>query len=189
MKEVATNDVDVVPEKVMAQKVCTRCHEMKPLAAFSSDKRASTGTQVACKRCQAEIRRQRRDIDIEVRRKWYEQNKEHVKTRNSEYKKRPDVSERRRMNERDRYWLKPDEARQKTAEYTKENRAELTRRARERTHIERMQLLPVYVAKVLGMRLKETPKVLLTMKQEQLAIRRLARQLKKATNETSKDTT
>lgn len=43
----------------MSTKSCTRCHEVKTLDAFSPDVRTSTGRMSRCKKCCAEVTRQR----------------------------------------------------------------------------------------------------------------------------------
>ena len=169
-----------------AEKACTRCGDVKPLAEYAADKRASTGTQSVCKKCQADIRRERRDKDREAQKRWREKNAEHVCAKRKEYAQA--TKPKRRQQERARYWKDPDKQRHKTAIYRAENREEVRRKNRQRLKEDRENLGPIYVAKTLGMRQKEVPPQLLEMKQEQLTMRRLARQLRKAKNESSKDT-
>lgn len=168
-----------------AKKACTRCGEVKPLTQYAADKRAKTGTQSACKCCQAAIRKARRDKDKAAAKAWRERNADKVAAKRKEYAQA--TKPKRRQQERARYWQDPDKHRHKVAQYKAENYDDVMRRNRERLKEDRESLGPVYVAKVLGMRPKEVPPPLLAMKQEQLALRRLARQLKKATNESSKD--
>jgi hypothetical protein len=168
-----------------AKKACSRCGDVKPMADYAADRRAKSGTQSACKQCQAAIRKDRRDKDRSAAAAWRERNAEHVRAKRKEYAAA--TKDRRRQQERARYWQDPDKHRREAAEYRAENREALTQRNRERLRQDRESLGPVYVAKVLGMRPKEVPPPLLAMKQEQLALRRLARQLRKATDESSKD--
>lgn len=177
------NDVLAAVEE--AKKACTRCGEVKRLSDYAVDKRAKSGTQSACKHCQAEIRKARRDKDRAAAAAWKERNAEHARAKNKEY--RSATKDRRLELERKRYWKDLDKQRSKAAKYRAKNHEAMTLRNRERLRKDRESLGPVYVAKVLGMRPKEVPPPLLAMKQEQLALRRLARQLRKATDESSKD--
>ena len=168
------------------QKACTRCGEVKPLAEYSADKRAKTGTQSTCKLCQAEIRKARREKDHAAAKAWRERNAEKVAEKKKKYRQATKL--KRRQQERVRYWKDPDKHRNKVAQYRVENYEDVMRRNRERLKQDRENLGPIYVAKVLGMRKTDVPPTLLAMKQEQLTLRRMARQLRKATNESSKDT-
>jgi hypothetical protein len=177
---------DLLAAADKAEKACTRCGEVKPLAEYAADKRASTGTQSVCKKCQADIRRGRRDKDREAQKRWREKNAEYVCAKRKEYDQK--TKPKRRQKERARYWKDPDKARKKAEEYRTDKYEDVMRRNREHLKEDRENLGPVYVAKVLGMRRKEVPPQLLEMKKEQLTLRRLARQLRKAKNESSKDT-
>jgi hypothetical protein len=158
---------------------------VKPLTEYAADRRAKTGTQSVCKCCQADIRKARRDKDRAAAKAWRDRNTDKVRAKRKEYQQA--TKPKRRQQERARYWEDPSKHRNKVAKYRAENHEAVTLRNRERLREDRESLGPVYVAKVLGMRPKEVPPPLLAMKQEQLALRRLARQLKKATHESSKD--
>lgn len=168
-----------------ATKACTRCGQVKPLTEYAADKRAKTGTQSACKCCQAEIRKARRDKDRATAKAWREKNADKVAAKRKERQQATKL--KRRQQERARYWKDPSKHRNKVAQYRAENYEDVMRRNRERLKQDRESLGPVYVAKVLGMRPTEVPPPLLAMKQEQLALRRMARQLKEAAHESSKD--
>ena len=167
----------------MDSKTCTRCQEHKPLNEFAADKRASTGTQSACKRCQAEIRKQRREKDREAQKAWVARNANHVRAKRREYQQA--TKERRRELERARYWLAPEKHRAEATEYRTANADKVRTKNRERLRQDREQLGPIYVAKVLGMRPAEIPKPLMALKKEQLTIRRLARQLREGVKDES----
>lgn len=181
-----TEGLGVVDE---ATKACTRCGEVKPLAEYAADKRAKTGTQSACKHCQAVIRKARRDKDHAAAKAWREKNATKVRAKKQEYRQatKPKI----RQLERARYWKDPDKARKEAAQYRAENYDEVTRRNRERMKDERENLKPRYVAKVLGMKPGEVPPPLLALKTEHLTVLRLLRplkqQLRKARNESSTD--
>lgn len=168
-------------------KACTRCGEVKPLAEYSADKRAKTGTQSVCKHCASEIRKMRRDKDRATAKAWREKNASKVRARDQEYRKAMKL--KIRQMERARYWKNPDKARKKAAQYQADNYDEVMRRNRERLKDDRENLKPLYVAKVLGMKLGEVPPTLLALKTEHLTVIRLLRplkqQLRKAKDESS----
>ena len=176
-------------------KACTRCGDVKPLAGYSADKRAKTGTQSACKQCQAEIRKARHDKDYEKANAWREKNAAKFRAKNAakfrakkqEYQQA--MKPKRRQLARARYWKDPDKARKEAAQYRAENYDEVMRRNRERSKDERENLKPQYVAKVLGMKIGEVPPPLLALKIEHLTVIRLLRplkqQLRKARHESS----
>ena len=78
----------------------------------------------------------------------------------------------------------PERSRANYYKHGEKRRAEMRAKSRK----EARTLAPTYIAKALTMRRVEIPQELLEMKQQQLTIFRMARNLRKATNESSKDT-
>ena len=77
--------------------------------------------------------------------------------------------------------------REKLASYQAAYRAKNLKKVGLRQAKKRDELAPHYVASQLGISLKQAPPELLALKREQLTILRLARKLKKAANESSKN--
>lgn len=171
-------------------KACTRCGQVKLLTEYAKDNRAKTGTQSACKCCQAEVRKERIDKDREVQKLWRQNNPEKVKAISRKHYQ--NNKEKRRQQDRERYWANPDTRRKKAQEYRALNHEAILERLRLRTKEEREQLAPRYVAKVLQMRVDEIPERLMALKAEHLEIIRLLRplkqQLRKAKDESSQNT-
>lgn len=118
-------------------KACTRCREVQPLTAFSTDKRHADGRQSQCRRCTKERQKA-----------WKEANPEHVqKLRAAEYQRRkPKAQQWARDNAEHlaqwkRDWvasMTPEQrekyreaSRRKSADYLRRNPEECARRIRE----------------------------------------------------------
>lgn len=165
-----------------AMKTCTKCGVLKPLPEFSVDKRASSGTQSACRECCALGRKARAEKDRAAAARWRKENADHVRQKQCEYAAR--TVARRRALERKRYANDRDAHLLKAQRMREKHRDELNRRQRVRAGKDRAEMAPNYVAKVLGLGPEEIPPDLLELKREQLATRRLARQLRRAIDET-----
>ena len=162
---------------VTGSKACTKCGQVKLFTEYSKDNRATTGTQSACKCCQAEIRKERKDKDKEVQSLWRKNNAQRVKDTNKKYAQQN--KEKRLIKARERYKADPEKMRNKSATYRALNHDELLTRLRARTKDERENLKPRYVAKVLQMKMSEVPETLMRLKAEHLEVVRLLRPLKK----------
>lgn len=73
-------------------RICTKCREQKPLAAFSKDKKGRGGLRAQCKSCDSAAVLARRALTperaAERMRQWRESNKEHVAQSKADYKQR-----------------------------------------------------------------------------------------------------
>lgn len=116
-----------------------------------------------------------------VRAAWCAKNREKVKASNAKY-----------------YAENPDKVKAINAEYRAKNRPKVSARKAEyrSKNLEKVKasnakhslgLSQSYVAGTLGMRVGELTPLLLELKRQQLTLRRMARQLKKASNESSKN--
>ncbi len=158
------NDVLAVVED--APTTCPRCTQAKPRAAFGLNAKRKNGLQAYCKQCRREQSASKAGENAARYAEWRKKNLERVKKARA-----------------DKYWADAEAARTAARAYSKAH----PERQRERWARERKELGDLYVAAVMGLRKGACPPELLALKREQLATRRLARQLKKATDESSKD--
>lgn len=160
-------------------KPCSRCGATKLLSEFGVSKQHKSGLFNICKTCYADRRKEWASNRPEARRKCLENNFDKVRAWRKEYRKRTSV--RALQQQRERYAKTPDIFRQRANEYQKKNKSKVL----EQDKKERLALVDAYVATLLGLKVSDVPKPLLEMKRQQISILRLARQLKKAANETS----
>lgn len=163
-ERILSNQLAVLEDEQIA---CTRCKQRKLRIAFGADARRATGLQAWCKSCRKEYTAEKAEDNRARAAKWRLENLNAAKAARKE-----------------RYWLDADAARQAAKDYRNDHPG----RDRERWACERRELGDWYMASLMGTRKSACPPELLAMKREQIATLRLARQLKKATRESSKDT-
>lgn len=144
-----------------ATKVCTRCGEVKPLADYYKDNRSTDGLDYMCKFCRRQQVKSYRDAN-------------HTK-----------IAARKRLDE------KSPAGRARVARYRNSDKARATQRAAEKAR--RVSLSDDYVKRCLlgsnrTVSAHAIPPELVELKRQQMETSRLARQLKEATRESSKDT-
>lgn len=152
------------------QKRCSRCGTVKSLDEFYKNKAAPDGHQWHCKVCM------RRCAD-----EWAVKHREHVNALSRERaRKNPGkkAAACRRWEQ-----ANPDKVRKKKREWNARNRAQRNAYDRQAS----AELRDFYVARQLGSTVTAAPPALIELKREQLTVRRLARQLRKAKDESSKD--
>jgi hypothetical protein len=79
--------------EVMTTKVCTRCHQEKPVSDFGKSSRHKSGYNYSCKKCQAKYMREKYQSDPVFRRKRLDGNSRYLKLKyetDPEYKKKED---------------------------------------------------------------------------------------------------
>lgn len=87
----------------------------------------------------------------------------------------------------EKYRARKAEAAKATTAYRQKHKDDVLRWSRESKAKDRAELGPRYLARTIGLPLTMTPAHLLELKRQQLTAHRLARQLKDATDESSKD--
>lgn len=196
-------------------KACSVCGEAKPLTEYHKDGGAKDGHTSRCKACVREASRLWREQNAEHRKAQkkahYEANKARVLGQQKQYyeaTKTDRAATRKRWAEANadkvraikKQWMDRNAAavkEEKRARYLADRDAALMKNKAWRdanpdkvaAYRRRLvdELGPSYVAGCLGMPTDQVTADLLALKQEQITIRRLARQLKKATHESSKD--
>lgn len=164
-------------------KKCSKCGEVKALNLFPKNKGRKDGLDARCKQCNCDAANAYRAANLELVRekdririastapekkrqkwnKWANANRDHVRAY-------------ARVEARKLYHDDPEKFRARAREYHAANRdmyAGLYKRARQ-------ELRDSYVATTLRMKTADVPPELLALKREQLAIKRMARELKKA---------
>lgn len=90
------------------------------------------------------------------------------------------------------YKKNKDQIKQKVKQYADKNREKLNKNAREKKKKMRAEIAPLYVKHLLGMKAKDVTDEMIKLKTEQIAIKRLSKQirnvLKAENNETSTNT-
>lgn len=197
-------------------KACSNCGVVKALQEFARKAKAKDGYAYRCKACTAADQKAYREANadaVKARKKaarlanaekqkaknraYYEANKAEVAAKLKAWAEaNPDKVQAANAARRDR---KRNEWKAYRAQKYRENleTAKKQQRAYYEANAERVkeyhrQLVaaaaPSYVASLMQMPVAEIPEPLLRMKQEQITLRRLARQLKEAAHESSKDT-
>ena len=72
----------------MITKICTKCHEEKPLTEFNKNKRAKDGRHSACKSCRKAYREQNKEKEAARKKRWIKNNKKHCAAFAKDYYKR-----------------------------------------------------------------------------------------------------
>lgn len=164
-------------------KKCSKCGEMKGLEEFGKHSARKDGLDTRCKQCNRNAATAYRTANLELVRakdrariaamtpeqkrakhkRWRDSNLEHVRSV-------------RRETARKLYAAKPDAYRALAKRWRDDNR-EL---ALAMNRASRINLSRGYVAMLLGMPASDAPQELIALKREQLAIKRMARELKKA---------
>lgn len=89
--------IKVTPEL----KICSKCKKEWPLTEYYSNKRAKDGFKYQCKSCVRDDYWKKRDLNLESRRQWYQDNKEKAKIKATLYKqKTPEQQKIYRRKER-----------------------------------------------------------------------------------------
>ena len=129
-----------------AQKVCSKCKQIKPLAEFHKTKRRSDGHCTICRKCVSRAGRERRAKNLEKyrerERNYSRQNASRRAAYMVEYNQRPEVKERdkerRRKNSEQinkkklqRYYLNHEENLEKQRKYRQENRERIRKNAKD----------------------------------------------------------
>lgn len=147
-------------------KKCSKCGEVKGLGEFYKKTASKDGKDTACIDCR-----------VKAKADWRKRN--------------PHAAKRQQLKAREWRLANPDREKQRRDAYHEKNkqvRNAISRQWKEQNHAAhlayladmREQLADSYVATALGMRLQEAPPELIALKREQLAIKRMARELKKA---------
>ncbi len=152
---------------VEEMKTCSKCDENKPESEFSKHKRHTNGFRSICKSCANEATKA-----------WQKANPEKVRKANKA--RYAANSEKARAASRARYAANPEKARAAVEACRKANPEKEKAAYRRLGRKYRKELRPSYIAQSLKMKLKEVTPHLLALKQEQLSILRLSKQLKKA---------
>lgn len=159
-------------------KRCSKCGEVKTLDCFYLSKTGSLGRHAYCKECAAAYAKKRhpevyastRQTAIERAVRWQTENKERYRERYAAwYAASPTAREKKRDYERLR-----------AAKPSTRSRAQITNLAL-RERLNDSYIKSVMVANGWFSRHAEVPSELIALKREQLAIKRMARELKKAT--------
>lgn len=164
-------------------KACTKCGEVKPLFEFHKKKASYLGVTPHCKLCDYKRKRIYRAANLEKARasyrRYYSANREKVRALNNAAVKR---------------YIKanPEKFRECVARYKKANPTQVresTARYKSRATVA-LEDSYVYKALTRGVKIprEQITEQLIKLKREQLTVYRLARQLKEATHESSKDT-
>lgn len=164
-------------------KKCSKCGEVKGLGEFGKHAARKDGMNTRCKQCNRDAATAYRTANLELVRakdrariaamtpeqkrekwnRWADANREHVRAYSREMARKL-------------YAAKPDAYRALAKRWRDDNR-ELTQAM---SRASRTNLSRGYVATLLGMPASDTPPELIALKREQLAIKRMARELKKA---------
>jgi hypothetical protein len=184
-------------------KTCRRCGEVKALTQYNRRASAKDGRESACRSCRAAYYAANADKCKERNKRWVAANREAVaaylkrwrqanadahKTKQKIY--REAHADEKNAKQKIRLDANPDAKNARAAKqaiYRDTNRRDLAAKAKRHNKIAVNTLAPGYVAKCLGLPLSRTPAELLQLKREQLTLCRLARQLKRASDESSED--
>lgn len=192
-------------------KACGVCGESKPLADYHKDSGAKDVHTWRCKACVSSAAKTWREQNAEhrkaQRKAYYEANKAQILAAQKSYNEANaakrnitraawDKANADKVKSYKREWraanaqrLKEQKRKQYQANATewKARNAAWRKEHQEQVSAYRRQLVeevgPSYAAGLLGMQTAKTPPVLLQMKRDEIALRRLARTLKKASNE------
>ena len=155
-------------QSAVEAKKCRKCGEVKGLGEFGRHIARKDGLDTRCKQCNRDAVNAYRAANIESARAA---DRERVAAMTPEQK-------------RDRGKLWADANREHVRAYSrdgarrryKEDPSKYLNKTRQRT----IQLTDSYVSAAIGCRVSEVPPALIALKREQLAIKRMARELKKA---------
>lgn len=198
-------------------KKCSKCGEVKGRGEFNKRAEAKDGRRGVCKTCdharllaaQRKYAEQHKDRKADSFKAWYWRNRdaqiERVKAYANEHSS--ELKEKRHAA----YYAEPEVYRKRASDYAKANRGK--RNAYEREYLQRRPELrvardaaskranikavsglndsyvkSVFVAAGLSKSRADVPTELITLKREQLAIRRMARELKKAATKPTGET-
>lgn len=184
-------------------KACTRCGQVKALTEFRRNAAAKDGRESQCRSCRAtyyaanvdkyKARKKawaalNREAVAAYLKRWREANADAHKAKAKIYRE----AHADEKNAKRKIYLKanPDAKNAKVAKdkiYRETNRHALKVKAKRFNDRAVNTLAPGYVAKCLGIPLSNIPAELLQMKREQITLRRLARQLRRASDESSED--
>ena len=196
-------------------KACSVCSEAKALSEYHNDSGAKDGHTSRCKACVRAAskawREKNADHRLAQKKAYYEKNKARVLEQQRHYyeatkaeraavaKAWAEANPDKVRAAKERYAARKGDAlkAEKRARYLQNREAALMKNKAWRdanpdkvaAYRRRLvdELWPSYVAGCLGMPTDQVPADLLALKQEQMTIRRLARQLKEAAHESSKD--
>ncbi len=150
---------------------CVRCKTQKARESFYPNKLTKSGLSSYCIECNREYQRS-----------WRKQNPGYMRRY---LERHPERAKREQERKRNRVLSPEQKARSlemKRNSYRNDGGKKL---ARQKLHA--AELTDYYVASSMGLKKSQCTPELLAMKREQLLARRLARQLKKAADESSKD--
>lgn len=178
-------------------KKCSKCGEVKGLGEFGKSSRSPDGKQRLCKQCDRlkceQWRRANPAKAKAARDDWRARHPDVVKQYSADYyKKNPQKgSERRRANV-EAYratktaWRKKniDSERQRETQWKHQNRDKVKAANKQRID----NISPAYAAGLMNLPVAIAPLELIALKREQLAIKRMARELKKAATKPTGET-
>lgn len=146
----------------METKKCSKCGEVKPPSEFGLDRSKKHGLANQCKRCKGATsnawREKNRERNRANERAWEERNRGHIRER-----------------QRARYRADPEKAKAPTEAWVRANPEKVlavAKRARD-------GLTKAYIASKLRIPVRDLTPELLALKREQLALKRLSREIKR----------